>query len=358
MNKVVTYKNVHNRFKLNGIYLSKEDCNRIGCVFIKEGDESLQAIGNFLLNWFDTTSFVEVKTSGSTGKSKLIRIEKQAMVESALATGNFFNLQPGNKALLCLSADYIAGKMMLVRAIILGLELDVVLTSSFPLQNITKEYDFVAMVPMQVANSLPQLNQIKKLIIGGAAVNNLLKDKLKLLKTEVFETYGMTETITHIAAKNIHENYFKALPNVTLSMDDRNCLMIKAPKISAEVILTNDIVDLISETEFKWLGRFDNVINSGGIKLFPEQIEEKVQDKIKQRFFIAAIDDSVLGQKVILVIESKDDIKLDANTFEKLTKYEVPKQIFYLDEFVETNTKKVNRNKTLENVKIKFLDFS
>jgi len=352
MIRVVTYNKVHNRFKLNGTYLSKVDCNRIGCVFIKEGNESFKSIGIFLLNWFDASSFIEVQTSGTTGKPKLIRIEKQAMVESALATGDFFNLQPGNKALLCLSTDYIAGKMMLVRAIILGLELDVVLTSSFPLQNIAKEYDFVAMVPLQVENSLGQLNQIKKLIIGGAAVNSSLKSKLKSFNTKIYETYGMTETITHIAAKSINEKCFQALPDVTLLIDDRNCLVIKAPKISNETIITNDIVDLISETEFKWLGRFDHVINSGGIKLFPEQIEEILQDKIKERFFIAAIDDLILGQKVVLIIESSNKLTIDKETFEELSKYEKPKEIFYLDSFIVTDTSKINRKETLKKIKV------
>jgi o-succinylbenzoate---CoA ligase len=348
----VSYVNVHNRFKLNGTHLNKTDCNRIGCVFIKEGNESLKSIGVFLLNWFDSSSYIEVRTSGTTGKPKLIRIDKQAMVESAIATGDFFNLQPGDKALLCLSTDYIAGKMMLVRAIILGLELDVVLTSSFPLQNVTKEYDFVAMVPLQVENSLLQLNQIKKLIIGGATVNSSLKSRLKSFNTEIYETYGMTETITHIAAKDINNDVFKTLPNVTLSIDDRNCLIINAPKISNEVIITNDIVDLISEREFKWLGRYDNVINSGGIKLFPEQIEEKLQNKITNRFFISAVNDELLGQKVILVIESLTAFTIDKDIFEELSKYEKPKEIFFVDSFVETESNKINRIKTIQKLKV------
>lgn len=348
MHKVVTHKNVHNRFKLNGSYLNKEDCNRIGCILIKEGDESYKSIGKFLLNWFDDASYIEVQTSGTTGKPKLIKIEKQAMVASALATGDFFNLQPGNKALLCLSADYIAGKMMLVRAIILGLELDVVPTSSFPLQKVTKEYDFVAMVPIQVENSKAQLNQIKKLLIGGASLSELLKSKLKNVNTEVYETFGMTETITHIAAKNINEDYFQALPNVTLSVDSRNCLTINAPKVTNEIIITNDMVDLISETEFKWLGRFDNVINTGGVKVFPEQIEKKLQDAISDRFFIAGVKDEKFGEKVILVIESKNDLKLNTNTFENLSKYEKPKEVFFVANFVETATHKINRKATLE----------
>jgi o-succinylbenzoate---CoA ligase len=351
MNKV-SYTNVHNKFKLNGVYLSKIDCNRIASVLIKEGDESLKSVGNFLLNWFDESSFLEVQTSGTTGSPKLIRIKKQAMVNSALATGDFFKLQPGNKALLCLSADFIAGKMMIVRALILGLELDTVAASSSPLENISKEYDFVAMVPLQVENSLRQLNLVKKLIIGGASVNIFLRNKLKDLSVEIFETYGMTETITHIAAKPINNDNFKTLPNVTVSIDNRNCLIIKAPKILKEIIITNDIVDLISESEFKWLGRIDNVINSGGIKLFPEQIEEKLQNKILNRFFISGIKDDLLGQKIVLIIESKEVLVLDVEVFEELSKFEKPKKIFYVDAFEETASHKINRIKTLEKLKV------
>jgi len=305
-----------------------------------------------LLNWFDKSTFLEVQTSGTTGKPKIIRIEKQAMVNSALATGDFFKLQPGNKALLCLSADYIAGKMMLVRALILGLELDTVAVSSFPFQNVSKQYDFVAMVPLQVENSLLQLYLVKKLIIGGATVNSFIKSELKELSIEIFETYGMTETITHIAAKKVNEDNFRTLPNVAVSIDDRNCLVIKAPKISKDIIVTNDIVDLISESEFRWLGRIDNVINSGGIKLFPEQIEEKLQNKIANRFFISAIKDDFLGQKVVLIIESKEADKLEVEVFEGLSKFETPKKIFYVDTFEESASNKINRIKTLKKIKV------
>lgn len=346
----LTHKNVHYRFKLNGFHLNYDDMCRVAYSFIKEGEEYEKHIGEFLLEWLDEDLFIEVQTSGTTGKPKLIRLEKLAMIQSALATGDYFDLEPGNTALLSLSAKYIAGKMMLVRAMILGLELDIATVDSKPLAHNDKEYDFAAMVPLQVENSLKKLKNIKKLIIGGASLSKNLIQQLKKLKVNAFETYGMTETITHVAVRKIGEETFKTLPNIKVSIDNRECLVIKAPKIMKEKVVTNDIVTLVSEHEFKWLGRYDNVINSGGVKLFPEQIEDKLQDLIMDRFFIASESDQVLGQKLILVVESEEKKEIDKAIFTSLDKFEKPKTIYFVDKFIETKTGKVNRLKTLENM--------
>ncbi|WP_336622138.1 AMP-binding protein [Flavobacterium paronense] len=282
----------------------------------------------------------------TTGAPKTISVSKQAMVDSALATGDFFELQPGNKALQCLPVKYVAGKMMLVRAMILGLDLEFVAPSSNPLANNEIDYDFVAMVPLQAQNSIPQLKRVKKLIIGGAAVNKILEKQLLKLPTIVYETYGMTETITHIAARKLGEKAFTVLPNVTVSFDERNCLVIHAPTISPEVIITNDIVELVNENQFIFLGRFDNVINSGGIKLIPEQIEKKLISKISQRFFIASKPDNELGEKVVLVIEG-EKCELDNSIYETLDKYEKPKEIIFVPKFKDSVTGKILRKETL-----------
>jgi O-succinylbenzoic acid--CoA ligase len=263
-----------------------------------------------------------------------------------LATGDFFGLEPGNKALHCLPVKYVAGKMMLVRAMILGLDLEFVAPSSHPLRNNEYDYDFVAMVPLQAQNSISELKRVKKMIVGGAKINNSLEKQLIKLKTEAFETYGMTETITHIAAKKVGEKAFTVLPDVTISYDDRNCLVIHAPRISDEVIVTNDIVELINENQFVFLGRMDNVINSGGIKLIPEQIEEKLAGKIDVRFFVASKEDKELGEKVILVIEGEKQA-IDDAIFADLDKYEKPKEIVFFPKFKETPTGKILRNETL-----------
>ncbi|MCF6132268.1 AMP-binding protein [Flavobacterium wongokense] len=342
-----TYENVHNQFKLNGFHLDREDLCRVAYSFIKEGEEFEKPVGDFLLDWFDSKNYIEMQTSGTTGTPKIICVSKQAMVDSALATGDFFDLQPGNKALQCLPVKYVAGKMMLVRAMILGLDLEFVAPSSHPLRNNEIVYDFVAMVPLQAQNSVQELKKAKKMIVGGAAVNKTLEKQLLKLPTEVYETYGMTETITHIAARKLGEKAFTVLPYVTISYDERNCLVIHAPRISEEVIITNDIVELVNENQFIFLGRMDNVINSGGIKLIPEQIEEKLANKIHERFFITSKTDKELGEKVVLVIEGEKQ-EFDETLYEALDKYEKPKEIIFIPKFKETGSGKIMRKETVK----------
>ena len=345
----ITYKNVHNHFKLNGYHLDRNDLCRVAYSFIKEGDDYEKSVGDFILDWFDQKPYLELNTSGTTGTPKNIRIEKQAMVNSALATGDFFQLSPGDKALHCLPTKFIAGKMMFVRSFILGLDMDFVAPSSHPMQNNDSKYDFVAMVPLQAQNSLAELKNVKKMIVGGAKMGKSLEKSLSKLKIEAYETYGMTETITHIAAKKIGENYFTTLPEIKVSQDDRNCLVIDAPKISNQNIVTNDLVELINENQFGYLGRIDNVINSGGIKLIPEQIEDKLSHKIQSRFFVTGIQDPVLGEKLIMVIEG-DKQDLDESTFNELDKYEKPKEVFYVSKFIETSSGKIRRKEIQESL--------
>lgn len=344
-----TYDNVHNSFKLNGFHLNKEDLCRVAYSFIKEGEDWEKPVGDFLLDWFDGKTYIEMKTSGSTGTPKTIRVDKQAMVNSAIATGDFFGLQPGNKALQCLPVKYVAGKMMLIRSIILGLDLDYVAPTSHPMENLDNtHYDFVAMVPMQAQNSLKELKNVKKLIVGGARINKKLEKELVKLSTDVYETYGMTETITHIAAKKVGEKAFTVLPNVTISYDDRNCLVIHAPNIIAEdTVVTNDLVELVNENQFLFLGRIDNIINSGGVKIMPEQVEKKLDGKIDRRFFIASKEDAELGEKVVLVVEG-ESFEIDKVIFEELDKYERPKEIVFVNNFKETENGKVLRKESFK----------
>lgn len=349
---VPNFNNVHNKFRLNGYQLDRDALCENAYSFIKEGEPYEKALGDFLLDWFDAKSFIEMTTSGTTGPPKIIRIDKQAMVNSALATGDFFDLSPGDKTLHCLPTKFIAGKMMFVRGFILGLDMDFVAPSLNPLEKNTVCYDFAAMVPLQAQYSFKGLSKIKKLIIGGARVSKALEAKLIKLPIDVYETYGMTETITHIAAKKLGEDYFTVLPHVTISYDDKQCLMIKAPRISNDVIVTNDLVELINENQFKFLGRIDNVINSGGIKLIPEKIEEKLSEVILNRFFVAGLPDDKLGEKLILVVEGQQ-YEIPELTFAKLDKYERPKEVYFVQNLLETPTGKVLRKETLKKLKLK-----
>jgi o-succinylbenzoate---CoA ligase len=348
--KKVTYKNIHNFFKLNGVHYDSKGLRIAAYYLIKEGNEHEKAMGEFILDWFDNNSYVDLQTSGTTGTPKLIRKNKQALVNSALATGDFFGLEPGNTALCCLPLQFIAGKMMLVRSFILGLELDVVPPSATPLASIDKNYDFVAMVPLQVQNSLNDLLKVKKLIIGGAKLDNALEQKLKGIKTKVFETYGMTETITHIAAKKVGEQAFSILPNVKIAQDSKECLLIDAPLVSDEILHTNDLVTIINNQQFVLLGRIDNVVNSGGIKLIPEKIEEKLSNHILSNFFVGGLPDSVLGEKLVLVIEGEKQ-SIDEATFATLDKYEKPKGVFFVPKFETTESGKIKRKAILNSLK-------
>jgi O-succinylbenzoic acid--CoA ligase len=349
MIETITYHNVHNLFKLNGFHLNRNDLCRVAYSFIKEGDEYEKSVGDFILDWFDNKSYLELNTSGTTGAPKQIRIEKQAMVNSAIATGDFFDLKPGDKALHCLPTNFIAGKMMFVRSFILGLDVDFVAPSSHPIFQDDIKYDFVAMVPLQAQNSLLALKNVKKMIVGGAKMSNTLEKGLSELKTKVYETYGMTETITHIAAKQVGDDAFSVLPNIKITKDARNCLVIDAPMISQDQIVTNDLVELVGENQFVFLGRIDNVINSGGIKLIPEKIEDKLSDKIHGRFFVTGIEDALLGEKLVIFIEGEQQI-LDETIFDGLDKYEKPKEIFYVAKFSETENGKVKRKEIVESI--------
>ena len=340
----------HIDFKLNGKSFSTSD------ELILSSKELSKSTQQFFVDWFDANDFIKVQTSGSTGKPKAIKLRKEFMINSAFATGSFFDLKEKTNALLCMSTDFIAGKMMLVRALVLGWNLDVIEPVSNPLEIANGNYDFSAMVPMQLQNSLSEIDRIKKLIVGGGIVSSDLEKQLQNISTEVFSTFGMTETITHIAVRRLNhdvissgveKSLYQTLPNVSISKDERNCLVINAPKISENTIVTNDVVEIKSTTKFKWLGRFDNVINSGGIKLHPEEIENKLAKIILQRFFVAGIPDEKLGEKLILIIEG-DKINLDLSKVVSLTKFEKPKAIYFVDAFIETDTKKIQRNKTLD----------
>ena len=353
----MNHTDIHPEFSLSGFSFKTNSLKEFAYDFLKEGQPHEMEIGSFLLEWLSQDDFIKVNTSGSTGNPKSILLKKRHMVNSALATGNYFHLNSGDTALLCLPTEFIAGKMMLVRAMVLGLKLEFVKPVTNPLTLTSRRFDFAAMVPLQLQNSIEQIEIIKKLIIGGAPVSKDLKVAIEGKQTQVFETYGMTETITHIAVKGINTepyNVFETLPFVSVSQDDRGCLVIDAPKISNSKIITNDLVELINENQFNWLGRYDSVINSGGVKLIPEQIELELEQLITKPFFVAGLPDEKLGQKLILLVEGEVDenqlitlIKEES----KLTKFQIPKRVICVSNFKRTENGKLNRTKTLESIK-------
>ena len=303
---------------------------------------------DFWEEWISDSEFILSKTSGSTGIPKEIQLPKSAMKKSAQMTGEFFGLKKGNSALLCLPVNFIAGKMMLVRAIVLNLKLYVVEPKSHI--EIREKIDFVPLTPMQVENSIRSLDNVKTLLIGGAPLSDGLRAKLWKISPQSYESYGMTETITHVALKEISEEYFTTLKDVLIHKDKRDCLVIKTPYFEEEII-TNDIVELKNNTQFKWLGRIDNVINSGGIKLFPEQIEKKLKPFISEEFIIASLFDEKLGEKLILIIEGEKNSKYNSENFgqnSKLLKHEMPKEIYFVEKFPRTESGKIIRDQIMD----------
>jgi O-succinylbenzoic acid--CoA ligase len=307
----------------------------------------------FLEEWFSGEKMVPVQTSGSTGTPKIFEIEKNKMIASAQMTCNFLGLKEGDTALLCLPVEYISGKMMIVRSVVKNLALTVTGPSLQPLRNLNEEIDFCAMTPLQVENSLEDLHWIKNMIIGGAAVSESLKDKILYTlgskgSQRIFETYGMSETLSHIALKQIYpvsEMFFTAFEDVEISSDDRGCLKIYAPHLNEEILQTNDLVEIKNNNQFRFLGRIDNVINSGGAKIFPEQLEALAKKKIPNELVFIGREDERLGQKLILIIEGKEsqDVinKIAEIPFEK--SFHKPKEIIFIEKIPRTPNGKINR---------------
>ncbi|WP_312286311.1 AMP-binding protein [Chryseobacterium gleum] len=315
----------------------------------------------FLEEWFSEKTGVNVQTSGSTGIPKIFEIEKRKMVNSAVMTCNFLGLKEEDTALLCLPVEYISGKMMIVRSIERKLKLKITDPSLKPAENLEEEIDFCAMTPLQVENSLDKLHLIKNLIIGGAAVSESLKSKILKMNlsnsNRIFETYGMSETLSHIGLKQLlpeQEEYFTVFENVTISLDYRGCLQIFAPSVNAEELQTNDLVEIRNGNQFKFLGRIDNVINSGGAKIFPETLETLVKKDIPNEAIFMGLPDESLGQKLILIIEGEesDEVrrKISEIPFEK--SFHKPKEIIFIKEIPRTPNGKVNRMELYKSINI------
>lgn len=314
-------------------------------------------IVSFLKEWFSNTISIQSSTSGSTGTPKIIDLQKSDVLKSAELTCAYFNLKKGDSSLLCLPTNFIAGKLMLIRALHAQMNLISAPPTRNPLKDIKQPVDFAAMTPMQVRTVLKEnperLNTIKTLIIGGAPVDQQLENQLKDFSTICYATFGMTETITHIALRKLNqEQFYTALPSIELEQTDDHCLIIKAPHLPQQKLITNDIIELISPTQFIWKGRKDNVINTGGIKIQAEVLEQKIAKLTpNNRLFISTIPDETYGNKIILIIESNSPFTIDFST---LDKYEKPKNIYWTNKFEETETGKINRKETLAKMKNNF----
>ena len=308
----------------------------------------------FLNEWFNDSPVITVHTSGSTGIPKELMVRKDQMMQSARLTCEFLNLKKGESALLCMNLRYIGAMMVVVRSLVAGLNLIVRPASGHPLADIKEPLRFAAMVPLQVYNTLQvpeekeRLKQTDILIIGGGAVDEALETEIKYLPTAVYSTYGMTETLSHIALRRLNgasasEHYYP-FPSVKLSLSVENTLIIDAPLVCDETLQTNDIARIYPDGSFMILGRKDNVINSGGIKIQAEEMEKLLRPFIPVSFVITSVPDQRLGQAVTLLLADQPDTEEIGNKLhEILEPYYRPKHILTIESIPQTENGKINR---------------
>lgn len=328
---------------------------------------------DFLSEWNNGSDRVLVHTSGSTGKPKPMRVEKKRMLNSARITCDFLGLKPGDSALL-MSLDYIAGKMVVVRSIERHLHLISVSPSGHPLKDVNKEITFAAMVPMQVYNTLQipeereRLCHIRHLIIGGGAIDAALEKELKSFpgNIAIWSTYGMTETLSHIALRRINgdeaSEWYQPFDSVRISQTEEGCLVIDAPQVCAETLVTNDIVEIepyiynkVEKLRFRIKGRKDNVICSGGIKIQIEEVETLLKPHLEKPFMLAKKKDGKFGEIAVLLTEDEDIKRVEATVRRLLSdesekssdhkkyKYWIPKEFRYVEHLPLTETGKPKR---------------
>ena len=329
---------------------------------------------DFFSEWNNDSDRVLVHTSGSTGKPKPMMVEKKRMLNSARITCDFLGLKPGDSALLCMSLDYIAGKMVVVRSIERHLHLISVSPSGHPLKDVNKEITFAAMVPMQVYNTLQvseereRLSRIRHLIIGGGAIDAVLEQELQSLPGDIaiWSTYGMTETLSHIALRRINgdepSEWYQPFDSVHISQTEEGCLVIDAPQVCAETLVTNDIVEIepyiynkVEKLRFRIKGRKDNVICSGGIKIQIEEVETLLKPHLEKPFMLAKKKDGKFGEIAVLLTEDEDIKKVEATVRRLLSdesekssdhkkyKYWIPKEFRYVEHLPLTETGKPKR---------------
>ena len=339
------------RFKLNGVsYLpGTEDIHFAG------NNGIYTDLQKFLKEWFDDSPTLTVHTSGSTGIPKRLVVRKEQMMNSARITCEFLQLHPDDKALLCMPLKYIAGKMMVVRALVAELDLIVREPSGHPLADIHEPLHFAAMIPLQVYNSLQvaeeksRLENIETLIIGGGAIDKELAEAILPLPNQIYSTYGMTETLSHIALRRLNgaeaSEYYHPFPSVRLSLSPEQTLVIDAPLVSDERLTTNDVADLRPDGSFVILGRKDNIVNSGGVKIQVESVENQLRSLIPVPFALTAVPHSKFGEALTLLIrqDMPDKDRLQCEIAQVLPKYQQPKYILFVDGIPLTETGKISR---------------
>lgn len=316
-------------------------------------------LDEFYAEWNNGSDKILVHTSGSTGTPKPMMVEKRRMEASATITCDFLKLKAGDTALLCMPLDYIAGKMVVVRSIVRNLKLISVKPSGHPLQGLTEAPVFAAMIPMQVYNSLnvPEekelLMQVKHLIIGGGAVDEKMEKDLRDFPNAVWSTYGMTETLSHIALRRLNGKeascWYTPFDSVDVSINNEGCLVIDAPRVAETRIVTNDIAEIAKDgRHFRILGRKDNVIDSGGIKIQIEEVEAALRKHLAVPYMITKKNDHKFGEIVVMLVESTDTDNIRKICEACLPKYWQPKLYVSVEHIPLTQTGKPARNEAIK----------
>ncbi len=322
---------------------------------LSETPELQAQVQNFLRAWQQDLPFI-FQSSGSTGKPKSFQFTKDQLLTSAKASTKALQLDKHTKALVCLPLTSVGGLLQLARAIHANFELFIDLPTSRPLQNFDTAINFISMVPTQLQQSLKheplKLSGIEKILIGGAPLEENLIEACSNLSISLIQSYGMTETLSHVALRFIGNGVsapFKAIEGVHFEQQ-QNCLTIHYPALLDAPLYTNDLVNLIDEQHFEWVGRADFAINSGGVKIIPEQLEKTLSSVLSHPFFVTSVPDDKWGSVVGLVIEGEAvDLGLDWAAL-GLVAAAVPKKIAFIAQFQRTQTLKIKRQETLANL--------
>ncbi|MFD1874977.1 AMP-binding protein [Hymenobacter bucti] len=321
-----------------------------------------------LHQWLSGAQEFGQRTSGSTGEPQLIVLTRRQLAASAARTGDYFDLGPGDRALVCLNCEYIGGKMMLIRGLERHLHLTVVEPHADPFTEVSAEaeFDFAAFVPLQLsallaAGRADRLNKMRAILVGGAGVAPSLLRQIEQLTVPVYLTYGMTETASHVALRRLNgpdaSPHYRGLPGLHLGQDERGCLTVRGDVTNDELIVTNDRIELLDKHTFDWLGRVDFVINSGGVKVQAEKVELVLDVALAEvgesrRVFVAGHPDERLGQAVTAYVEGASlapatEEKVLGLLRARLAKYEVPRALVYVPAFEATASGKLDRAATV-----------
>lgn len=313
-------------------------------------------LAHFLTEWFNPDKCLGVHTSGSTGTPKELRVEKSRMMNSALMTLSFLGLRRGDSALLCMPLKYIAGKMVVVRSLVGELNLIPLSPTGHPLKGLTESPTFAAMIPMQVYNTLQDaeetrlLKGVKHLIIGGGAIDEKLERALSQFPNDVWSTYGMTETLSHIALRRLNgkdaSEWYTPLPHVEVKASAEGTLIIHAPEVCEDTLQTNDLVEFDPKGRFRILGRKDNTINTGGVKVQTEEVESALRPHLPYPFLITSVADEKFGERIVLLLEATDEALTAAEAekaIQTLPPYWRPKQVIRINALPLTETGKPDR---------------